>query len=322
MKILITGAAGFIGYHLTNKLIKTKHKIFGVDNFNNYYSVKLKKDRLKDLTSQKKQFIFYKNDIFNKEFINKIFKKNKFDIVINLAAQAGVRYSIKNPESYIRRNIIGYFNILEACRFNKVKHLIYASTSSVYGDSTKFPLSEKLNTNKPLQLYAATKLSNELMAHSYSSLFNFKTTGLRFFTVYGPWGRPDMALFLMTKNIILDKKIKLFNYGNHIRDFTYVDDVIDAILKITLNKKKTRIKSEVYNIGNGKPVHLKKYIKEIELCLGKKAKIENLPLQMGDIVKTHASIRKIQKNFKFKPKFNVKSGVRNFIHWYKSYFKI
>ena len=160
------------------------------------------------------------------------------------------------------------------------------------------------------------------MAHSYSSLFNFKTTGLRFFTVYGPWGRPDMALFLMTKNIILDKKIKLFNYGNHIRDFTYVDDVIDAILKITLNKKKTRIKSEVYNIGNGKPVHLKKYIKEIELCLGKKAKIENLPLQMGDIVKTHASIRKIQKNFKFKPKFNVKSGVRNFIHWYKSYFKI
>tara|TARA_B100000242_G_scaffold291812_1_gene265824 strand:- start:269 stop:1237 length:969 start_codon:yes stop_codon:yes gene_type:complete len=322
MKILITGAAGFIGYHLTNKLIKTKHKIFGVDNFNNYYSVKLKKDRLKDLTSQKKQFIFYKNDICNKEFINKIFKKNKFDIVINLAAQAGVRYSIKNPESYIRRNIIGYFNILEACRFNKVKHLIYASTSSVYGDSTKFPLSEKLNTNKPLQLYAATKLSNELMAHSYSSLFNFKTTGLRFFTVYGPWGRPDMALFLMTKNIILDKKIKLFNYGNHIRDFTYVDDVIDAILKITLNKKKTRIKSEVYNIGNGKPVHLKKYIKEIELCLGKKAKIENLPLQMGDIVKTHASIRKIQKNFKFKPKFNVKSGVRNFIHWYKSYFKI
>ena len=322
MKILITGAAGFIGYHLTNKLIKTKHKIFGVDNLNNYYSVKLKKDRLKDLTSQKKQFIFYKNDICNKEFINKIFKKNKFDIVINLAAQAGVRYSIKNPESYIRRNIIGYFNILEACRFNKVKHLIYASTSSVYGDSTKFPLSEKLNTNKPLQLYAATKLSNELMAHSYSSLFNFKTTGLRFFTVYGPWGRPDMALFLMTKNIILDKKIKLFNYGNHIRDFTYVDDVIDAILKITLNKKKTRIKSEVYNIGNGKPVHLKKYIKEIELCLGKKAKIENLPLQMGDIVKTHASIRKIQKNFKFKPKFNVKSGVRNFIHWYKSYFKI
>ena len=240
MKILITGAAGFIGYHLTNKLIKTKHKIFGVDNFNNYYSVKLKKDRLKDLTSQKKQFIFYKNDICNKEFINKIFKKNKFDIVINLAAQAGVRYSIKNPESYIRRNIIGYFNILEACRFNKVKHLIYASTSSVYGDSTKFPLSEKLNTNKPLQLYAATKLSNELMAHSYSSLFNFKTTGLRFFTVYGPWGRPDMALFLMTKNIILDKKIKLFNYGNHIRDFTYVDDVIDAILKITLNKKKNQ----------------------------------------------------------------------------------
>ncbi len=322
MKILITGAAGFIGYHLTNKLIKTKHKIFGIDNLNNYYSVKLKKDRVKDLTNQKRQFIFYKNDICNKEFVNKIFKKNKFDIVINLAAQAGVRYSINNPESYIKRNIIGYFNILEACRFNKVKHLIYASTSSVYGDSTKFPLSEKLNTNKPLQLYAATKLSNELMAHSYSSLFNFRTTGLRFFTVYGPWGRPDMALFLMTKNIILGKKIKLFNYGNHIRDFTYVDDVIDAILKIALNKKKIRSKSEVYNIGNGKPVHLRKYIKEIELCLGKKAKIENLPLQMGDIVKTHASIKKIQKNFKFKPKFNVKSGVKNFIHWYKSYFKI
>ena len=292
MKILITGAAGFIGYHLTNKLIKTKHKIFGIDNFNNYYSVKLKKDRVKDLINQKGKFIFYKNDICNKEFVNKIFKKNKFDIVINLAAQAGVRYSIKNPESYIKRNIIGYFNILEACRFNKVKHLIYASTSSVYGDSTKFPLSENLNTNKPLQLYAATKLSNELMAHSYSSLFNLRTTGLRFFTVYGPWGRPDMALFLMTKNIILGKKIKLFNYGNHIRDFTYVDDVIDAILKITLSKKKFRSKSEVYNIGNGKPVHLRKYIKEIELCLGKKAKIENLPLQMGDIVKTHASIKK------------------------------
>ena len=285
MKILITGAAGFIGYHLTNKLIKTKHKIFGIDNFNNYYSVKLKKDRVKDLINQKEN-LFFINDICNKKFVNKIFKKNKFDIVINLAAQAGVRYSIKNPESYIKRNIIGYFNILEACRFNKVKHLIYASTSSVYGDSTKFPLSENLNTNKPLQLYAATKLSNELMAHSYSSLFNLRTTGLRFFTVYGPWGRPDMALFLMTKNIILGKKIKLFNYGNHIRDFTYVDDVIDAILKITLSKKKFRSKSEVYNIGTGKPVHLRKYIKEIELCLGKKAKIENLPLQMGDIVKT------------------------------------
>ena len=321
MNILITGIAGFIGYHLAQKLAKTNNKIFGIDNLNNYYSVNLKKDRLKELNKNKNKITFYKNDICNKNFIKKIFKQHKFDVVVNLAAQAGVRYSIENPGSYIQRNIIGFFNILEASKEYKIKHLIYASTSSVYGDNKSYPLNEKLNTNKPLQLYAATKLANELMAHSYSSLFNLQTTGLRFFTVYGPWGRPDMALFLFTKNIINKKPIKLFNGGNHTRDFTYVEDIASGIEKIILKKNKTKKNCNIFNIGSGKPIHLSKYLSEIEKCLKLKAKVTNLPLQMGDIVKTHGSIKKIEKFYDYKPKTDYKRGIKNFIDWYKAYFK-
>jgi UDP-glucuronate 4-epimerase len=320
MKILITGVAGFIGYHLANKLLKTSNKIYGIDHLNNYYSSKLKKDRLKELKKNKNKLTFYKKDISNKKFVDKIFKLEKFDVIINLAAQAGVRYSITNPDSYIKRNIIGFYNILEASRMNNIKHLIYASTSSVYGDNKQFPLTEKLFTNKPLTLYAATKLSNELMAHAYSYLFKIKTTGLRFFTVYGPWGRPDMALFLFTKNIIANKPINVFNNGNHIRDFTYVEDIAEGIKKIVLSKKKTKEKYNIFNIGNDKPIHLIEYINQIEKCLDKKAKKINLPLQQGDIVKTHASIKKIKKYYNFKPVTNVEKGISNFINWYKSYF--
>jgi UDP-glucuronate 4-epimerase len=321
MKILITGIAGFIGYHLAQRLSKTNNKIYGIDNLNNYYSVKLKKDRLKELNKNKNKIIFYKNDICNKNFVKKLFRKHKFDIVVNLAAQAGVRYSIENPDSYVQRNIIGFFNILDSSKEFNTKHLIYASTSSVYGDNKSYPLKESLNTNKPLQLYAATKLANELMAHSYSSLFNIKTTGLRFFTVYGPWGRPDMALSLFTKNIINGKPIRLFNNGNHIRDFTYVDDIVLGIEKIILGKNKTKKNYNIFNIGSGKPIHLIKYLSEIEKCLKLKAKITNLPLQMGDIVKTHGSTSKLKKFYKYKPETDYKDGIKNFIDWYKVYFK-
>ncbi|MDC1140246.1 SDR family NAD(P)-dependent oxidoreductase [Candidatus Pelagibacter sp.] len=321
MKILITGIAGFIGYHLAQRLAKTNNKIFGIDNLNDYYSVKLKKDRLKELDKNRNKITFFKKDLSNKIFIEKLFKKHKFDIVVNLAAQAGVRYSIDNPDSYIQRNIIGFFNILEASKKYKIKHLIYASTSSVYGNNKSYPLKENLNTNKPLQLYAATKLANELMAHSYSSLFNLQTTGLRFFTVYGPWGRPDMALFLFTKNIISGEPIKLFNRGNHTRDFTYVEDIASGIEKIILSKNKTKKKYNIFNIGSGKPIHLIKYLGQIEKCLKLKAKVVNLPLQMGDIVKTHGSTEKIKKFYKYKPETNYKDGIKNFIDWYKAYFK-
>ncbi len=318
MKILITGVAGFIGFHLANKLLKSNHKIYGVDNLNNYYSASLKKKRLLELKKNKNKLRFYKQDISNKKFITKLFKKEKFDVVINLAAQAGVRYSIINPDSYISRNINGFFNVLNASKNNKVKHLIYASTSSVYGNSRSFPLSEDINTNKPLQLYAATKLSNELMAHSYSSIFKMRTTGLRFFTVYGPWGRPDMALYIFTKKITEKKYLNLFNKGNHVRDFTYVDDIVQGIQKIIFNKTKKK-RYQIFNIGNGKAVHLRKYLSEIEKNLNIKAKIKKLPLQSGDIIKTHSSVKKIKKFYGYNPKTSYKEGVKNFIDWFKKY---
>ena len=320
MKIFITGVAGFIGFSLAKKLLKTKHKIYGIDNLNNYYDVKLKKARLKELSNSKNKLLFYKNDIKNKKFLSKIFKKEKFDIVVNLAAQAGVRYSIQNPDSYIERNVIGFFNILDLSKEFNVKHLIYASTSSVYGNNKSFPLSEKLQTNKPLQLYAATKLSNELMAYSYSSIYNLKTTGLRFFTVYGPWGRPDMALYIFTKNILEKKKINLFNKGIHVRDFTYIDDIVSGIQKIIF--KKTSYKYQIFNIGNGKAVSLKNYLSEIEKNLNIKAIINKMPLQAGDIVKTHSSIKKIKKIYGYKPITSYKMGIKNFINWFKDYNKI
>ena len=320
MKILITGVAGFIGFHLAKSLLNTNHKIYGIDNLNNYYDVRLKKARLNELKKSRNKIHFFKKDIKNKKLLNSLFKKYQFDIVINLAAQAGVRYSIKNPDSYIDRNIIGFYNILDLSRLYKVKHLIYASTSSVYGDIKSYPLNENLNTNKPLQLYAATKLSNELMAHSYSSIFKLRTTGLRFFTVYGPWGRPDMALYIFTKNILQKKYINLFNKGSHVRDFTYVDDIILGIKKVIFSKNRNNF--ELLNIGNGKAVHLKSYLNEIEKNLGLKAKIKKLPLQAGDIIKTHSSIKKISKYYGYRPKTSYKKGIKKFIDWFKYYNKI
>lgn len=319
--ILITGGAGFIGFHLAHRLFKTKNKIVLLDNLNNYYSVKLKRDRLKNL-KQKKNFKFYKINLENYSKLESIFKKEKFDIVIHLAAQAGVRYSLINPKSYINRNIIGFFNILDISKKYKVKHFIFASTSSIYGDVKKFPITENSEINKPIQLYAATKGSNELISHAYSKIYKMKITGLRFFTVYGPWGRPDMALYIFTKKIIKNQKIKLFNYGRHIRDFTFVDDIISGIQNIIFKKSKNKLLFNIYNIGNGKPVNLINFLTEIEKNLKKKAKLINEPLQKGDIYKTHASINKIKKDYNYKPRIDFREGIKRFVSWFKAYHQI
>ena len=337
MTILITGAAGFIGFHTAKKLLDRGDSVIGIDNFNSYYDVSLKKKRISILKKlkTKKKFNFYKIDLTNTNKLQKLFKKHKIKKVINLAAQAGVRYSIQNPESYIKSNLIGFANILEVCRNFKILHLTYASTSSVYGANTKQPFKESHNVDHPLQLYAATKRSNELMAHSYSNLFNLPTTGLRFFTVYGPWGRPDMALFIFTKNILENKFIKIFNKGNHIRDFTYIDDIVDGVIKANDEKVKknnnwnpkvddpsnSRSPFKIYNIGNSKPVSLMKYIGLIEKYLGKKAKKKYLNLQKGDVPKTLSDISKIKKNLKYNPKTSVEVGVKNFINWYVKFYK-
>ncbi len=316
MNILITGCGGFIGYHLSKKLILDKtNVIVGLDNLNNYYSTKLKKNRIYNL--KKKNFIFKKTDITNINSLKKLFIKHKFDYVINLAAQAGVRYSIENPRNYLDNNIVGFFNILELCKEFNIKHLVYASTSSVYGDSNKFPLSENLNTDKPLSFYAATKKCNEIMAFNYANLYKFQATGLRFFTVYGPFGRPDMALFKFVNSIINNKKIDLYNYGNHYRDFTYVDDVVDAISEVVFKKRKEY--HEIYNVGNGNPKSLKEYLLYIEKYLNIKAKTRKLKKQVGDVEKNHASLKKIKSFITYKPKTDIKDGIYNFIDWFKKY---
>ena len=328
MVILVTGCAGFIGFHLSKKLIEKDLFVVGVDDLNTYYDVKLKKDRLKILNkiSKKNKFIFYKTDISKNDDIKKVFKKHNIDYVVNLAAQAGVRYSIQNPEAYVKSNLVGFANILENCKNNKVKHLLYASTSSVYGSNTKFPYKEKHRTDHPIQFYAATKRSNELMAHSYSHLFKLPTTGLRFFTVYGPWGRPDMALYKFTKNIIQNKYIDLYNKGNHSRSFTYIDDIVFAIIsllkkipKIKKNSKKAPFR--IINIGNDKSETLMNYVKVIEKKLNKKAKKKLLPLQKGDIKSTVADITLLKNTTKFKPKTSISDGISKFIDWYLMYSK-
>ena len=337
--ILVTGSSGFIGFHLCIRLLSENYNVIGVDNHNNYYSVRLKQDRLKQIMKFKKKFKkkfnFYKFDIANKKKILSLFKKFKFDYVINLAAQAGVRYSLINPDSYTKSNLVGFANLLECCRKYKTKHLVYASTSSVYGANTKSPFSEKDNVDHQIQYYAATKRANELMAHSYSCLYNLKTTGLRFFTVYGPWGRPDMALFQFTKNILEKKPIKIFNFGKHIRDFTYVDDIVDGIVKALKNpKKKTTLKIwknnknpstsfapfQLLNIGNNKPVPLMKYVEAIEKKLEIKSIKKYLPLQKGDVIGTSSNIQKLKK-YGYKPKVDIKIGISNFIDWYRNYHK-
>jgi len=333
-KILVTGSSGFIGSSLSEKLLKRGDNIIGIDNHNNYYDPKIKDARLKRLTKYS-NYEHLKIDISDKESLSEVFKKNRIQKVVNLAAQAGVRYSMENPLAYINSNIIGFAHILENCRNYQVEHLVYASTSSVYGANTKMPFSEHDNVNHPLSVYAASKKSNELMAHSYSHLYQLPTTGLRFFTVYGPWGRPDMALFKFTKNILEEKPIDVFNHGKHTRDFTYVDDIVEGVIKTLDNPANSNLDwnsnkpdpatSEapwrIYNIGNNKPVKLMAYIDALEKTLGKKAKINFLPLQPGDVPDTFANVDNLNKKFNYKPSTSVIDGVSNFVEWYKNYYK-
>ena len=332
-KILVTGCAGFIGMHACKRFLKNGDIVCGVDNLNNYYDVKLKKDRLKILKTFQ-HFKFFKFKIENQNKLYDLFKKEKFDIAVNLAAQAGVRFSIQNPNEYIESNISGFMNILENCRKFKIKHLVYASTSSVYGLNSKQPFVEHHSTDHPVSLYAATKKANEQMAHAYSHLFGLRVTGLRFFTVYGPWGRPDMALFKFTKAILNNRKINVFNHGEMYRDFTYIDDISEGIFRIskklpkkniTFNSYKPRsdISSapfSIYNIGNNKSVKLNDCIKILENSLGKKSRRNNLPMQLGDVYSTKASVKKLFNDTGFMPKTKLKKGIENFVEWYLKYY--
>ena len=323
MKIIITGSAGFIGMHSSIKFLDAGFFVLGLDNLNSYYDKKLKIKRLEKLKKYEK-FRFKKVDVSKYQTISRIFKKYKPDYVLHLAAQAGVRHSITDPQDYTKSNLIGFANILECSKVNKVKHLIFASSSSVYGDSKNFPLSEEHKLNSPISYYAATKLSNELMAHSYSHIHKIATTGLRFFTVYGPWGRPDMALFLFTNAIKNKKKIKLFNSGKMTRDFTYIDDIIDSIYKITKKipkQTKGNAPARILNIGSNNPINIKKYIKIIETLLQKKAKKINYPMQKGDVKYTHADLKKLSKVITLKKnRTSIQTGIKNFINWHNEYY--
>ncbi|MGE5797338.1 MAG: NAD-dependent epimerase [Ignavibacteria bacterium] len=335
VKILITGAAGFIGYHLTQKLCEMNYEVVGLDNLNDYYDIQLKENRLKQLKILH-NFTFYKIDLNDRIGINSLFRNNKFDYIINLAAQAGVRYSLVNPYAYIESNISGFLNILESCRNYPVKHLIYASSSSVYGGNTKTPFTTNDNVDHPVSLYAATKKSNELMAHTYSNLYDIPVTGLRFFTVYGPWGRPDMAYYSFTKDIIEGKQINIFNHGEMKRDFTYIDDIIDGIVclidKIPVPDKEWENNSQkvsssfapyrLYNIGNNKPVELMKFIEILEEKIGKKAEKKFLQMQPGDVLETYADIDDLTRLTGFRPKIKIDEGLEKFVKWYKEYYNI
>ncbi len=334
MKILVTGSAGFIGFHVSKRLLKEGNEVVGLDNINDYYSVQLKEDRLKQLLDHP-NFTFYKNDLEDLASMQDIFMKEKFDVVINLAAQAGVRYSLENPHAYINSNIVGFTNILECSRHHNIQHLIYASSSSVYGANESLPFSIHDNIDHPMSLYAATKKSNELMAHTYSQLFNLPTTGLRFFTVYGPWGRPDMALFLFTKAILEGKEIDVFNNGDMLRDFTFVDDIVESIFRLTQRPAKSNPEwsglnpdpgtsyapYRVYNIGNNSPVKLLDFIEAIEKKLEIAAKKNFLPLQAGDVPQTFANVDDLINDIQFKPETKIQDGIDQFIEWYVSYYK-
>lgn len=334
LKVIVTGSAGFIGSHLSKRLLKEDHQVIGLDNVNDYYDPQLKKDRLKKLEHE--NFTFFKTNLEDLDSINQIFDEYRPQIVINLAAQAGVRYSLKNPHAYINSNVVGFTNILEACRHHKVEHLIYASSSSVYGANTSKPFSTSDNIDHPLSLYAATKKSNELMAHTYSHLYGLPTTGLRFFTVYGPWGRPDMALFLFTKAIVNDEPIDVFNHGNMKRDFTYIDDIVESITRLIKRPAQPNpgwsgsnpdpgssyAPYKVYNIGNNSPVKLIDFIEAIEKKLGKKAKKNYLPLQAGDVPETYANVEDLYRDIEFQPQTSIQDGVNNFIDWYLDYYEV
>ncbi len=333
MKVLITGAAGFIGFNLSRRLLKEGHEVCGIDNLNDYYDVNLKKKRL-SIIEKDARFNFILVDLADREKIKDLFETYQFDYVVNLAAQAGVRYSIKNPASYVDSNLVGFGNILEGCRHSGVKHLVYASSSSVYGLNTRMPFSVRHNVDHPISLYAASKKANELMAHTYSYLYNLPTTGLRFFTVYGPWGRPDMALFLFTKAILNDEPIKVFNNGDMQRDFTYIDDIVEGVVRVMSNvpqadpdwtsqapnPSSSCVPYKLYNIGNNNPVPLMEFVEAIENAIGKKAIKEYLPLQAGDVPATYADVSDLIKDTGFKPSTSVEEGINNFVKWYKEYY--
>jgi len=348
MKILVTGTAGFIGFHLAKKLLDRDDEVVGLDNINDYYSIDLKYGRLEETGIQRKDVVYgkkmpsskYSNYSFiqlnleDKEGVDALFSKEKFEKVCNLAAQAGVRYSLENPMAYVNSNIVGFLNILEACRHNQIKHLAYASSSSVYGLNESMPFSTHDNVDHPISLYAASKKSNELMAHNYSHLFHLPTTGLRFFTVYGPWGRPDMALFLFTKAILNDEPIKVFNEGNMQRDFTYIDDIIEGVVRVIDNPPEgnkfwtgkhpdpgtSKAPYKVYNIGNSSPVNLLDFIEAIEEALKRKSKKDYLPMQPGDVLATWADVSDLETELHYKPATPVKQGVRSFVDWYLRYY--
>ncbi len=322
MKVLITGCAGFIGYHATlNFCNQKKNKVFGIDNINSYYDVSLKKSRLQNL-KKLNNFYFTKLDLTQKKKLDNYFKKNNFDKVIHLAAQAGVRYSIKNPDAHVNSNIIGYSNLLEVCKNHNIKHLVFASSSSVYGSSNVCPYRENMNTDKTESIYAATKKAGEVMSYSYSHLHNLPITVLRFFTVYGPYGRPDMAIYKFTEGIVNNKTIKLYNYGQHLRDFTYVDDVVNSIMLVMKKIPSKKKYFEIYNVGSGKPKSLMFFLSTIEKKLHKVAKTKKVKLQEGDVYKTHSDISKIKKDYNFKPSVNIQDGIELFIKWYKKYHNI
>ncbi len=334
-KILVTGAAGFIGFHLSQRLLATGAQVIGLDNMNDYYDVFLKQDRLVQLQDQP-NFRFHQLDLADREGIAALFAEQSFDIVVNLAAQAGVRYSLKNPHAYVDSNMVGFLNILEGCRHNGVKHLVYASSSSVYGANTKIPFSVHDNVDHPVSLYAATKKANELMAHTYSHLYGVPTTGLRFFTVYGPWYRPDMALFLFTKAILAGQPINVFNHGKMQRDFTYIDDIVEGIVRVmdkipegnshwsgdTPDPSTSKAPYRLYNIGNNQPVELLHLIEVLEDCLGKKAEKNFLPLQPGDVVSTYADVEDLVQAVGFKPSTPIATGVAQFADWYRTYYQV
>ncbi|MFW1965570.1 NAD-dependent epimerase [Acinetobacter guillouiae] len=340
MKVLVTGAAGFIGFNVAKKLLERGDDVVGFDNMNDYYDPALKQARLavlRDTALQTQQtFTFIHANLADKALVDQCFQDHQFDRVIHLAAQAGIRYSLDNPLSYVESNLIGFTNIIEACRYAKIPHLTYASTSSVYGANTTMPFSEKHGVNHPVQFYAATKRANELMAHSYSHLFNLPTTGLRFFTVYGPWGRPDMALFKFTKNIIEDQPVPVFNHGNHTRDFTFISDIVEGVIRSSdqiaqpdpnwdsknPDPSTSYAPFRIFNIGNNNPVKLIEYIHAIEKALGKEAILELLPLQPGDVQDTFADSSALEQMVGYKPLVSVDDGVKQFVDWYRDFYQV
>jgi UDP-glucuronate 4-epimerase len=350
MKVLVTGAAGFIGFHLIKRLLERGDEVVGLDNINDYYDVRVKYGRLKECginaenstygdtlkSDRYASYRFIRLNLEDKENIARLFEKESFDRVVNLAAQAGVRYSLTNPHAYIESNIVGFTNILEGCRHTKVKHLVYASSSSVYGLNETMPFSVHHNVDHPISLYAASKKSNELMAHTYSHLYNLPTTGLRFFTVYGPWGRPDMALFLFTKAILENRPIDVYNYGEMKRDFTYIDDIVEGIVRVSDNPPKgnekwdgknpdpssSKAPYKIYNIGNNNPVKLTDFIEAIEKATGKKARKNLLPIQPGDVPETYANVEDLISDTGYKPQTPIETGIENFVRWYRSFYEI